>query len=316
MLTAQASYPSAQLPGASVRPIFALLAVLAVAVTCGAPSYLKKAPASELQLAIQLDNALVAGDAPVQITVRVDDPSSNVGVALSDGQRLTCGGVSDPGDEAFQHAWDVARFLVPRQPPGGAYTCVYTDESGQQTTATIPVPLAPLAFISPTAGAHVPIPTSLEPQPVASPPAFACVFNTQLRQPLLIHYTFPVPPGYTPPLPSQSFPLPSWPAYNDFAVQKPYAIVTAQAGYGVFSPLPGECGESSGPGQAATGTYALSLVVNYSSYQSDQFERFVPEPGYIMLNLAMQWLPPAGGFHAILVNTQDSLTIPITWTTP
>lgn len=191
---------------------------------------------------------------------------------------------------------------------------MYTDERGQQTTATIPVPLAPLAFTAPTAGAQVPIPTLRWPRPVASPPANAqCLDATQLDQPLVVYYTYPVPPGYTPPLPSQGAALTGFMRYEDYAVQKPFAIVTAQVSYGFSSPPPAGCGELSGLGQAATGTYALPFVITYSS---GQFEQLVPAPGYVTLNLAMQWLPPAGGFHAILVDSQDSVTIPITWTTP
>ncbi len=307
MLTAKASHPPARLPGASARLILTLFAVLAVILACGAttPITIKKAPASELQLAILLDNALVAGDAPVQITVRVFDLSRGGDVALSGGQRLTCGGVDDPGDEASGKPWNLAKFLVPRQPPGGAYTCVYTDESGLQTTATIPVPLAPLAFTSPTAGAHVPISAPFEPQSVATPADARCLIN-QVRQLVVVHYTFPVPPGYTPPLPDQ-------PVSPRFADQEPYATVTAQAGIGSFSPPPAQCYEPSGSGLAATGTYVLSFVNTPSGVG---FQQIVPGPGYIELSLAMQWLPPAGGFQAILVDTQDSVAIPIVWTTP
>ncbi len=313
MLTAKASHPPARLPGASARLILTLFAVLAVILACGAttPITIKKAPASELQLAILLDNALVAGDAPVQITVRVFDLSRGGDVALSGGQRLTCGGVDDPGDEASGKPWNLAKFLVPRQPPGGAYTCVYTDESGLQTTATIPVPLAPLASTSPTAGAHVPISAPFEPQSVATPADARCLIN-QVRQVVVVHYTFPVPPGYTPPLPSQSY-TPEPRIYSNVADQGLYAIVTAQAGIGSVSPPPAQCYEPSGSGQAATGTYVLSFVNTPSGVE---FQQIVPGPGFIKLSLAMGWSPPAGGFQTILVDTQDSVAIPITWTTP
>lgn len=307
MPTANALYPPARLPSVSARLILTLFAVLAVILACGGTvRFLTAAPARELQLAIQIDNALVAGDAPVQITVRVSDLSRGGLVALSGGQRLTCGGVSDPADEAFQSDWNFARFLVPRQPPGGAYTCVYTDESGLQTTATIPVLLAQLAFTSPTAGAHVRISAPFEPQSVATPPANAPCLSNQVRQLVVIHYTFPVPPGYTPPLPDQ-------PVSPRFADQEPYATVTAQAGIGSFSPPPAQCYEPRGSGLAATGTYVLSFV---NAPSGVGFQQIVPGPGYIELSLAMQWLPPAGGFQAIVVDTQDSVAIPIVWTTP
>ena len=317
MLTAKASHPPARLPGASARPMLALIAVLAVILACGGqpPKLLKTAPASELQLGIQLDNALVAGDAPVQITVRVSDPSSGGLVGLTGGQRLTCGGVSDPVDEASGNSWDVAQFLVPRQPPGGAYTCVYTDEGGLQTTATIPVPLAQLAFTSPTAGAHVPIPTLAADQAITTPPATASASPSPapVSQPLVIHYTFPVPPGYTPPLPSQPFTLTAWNPYVNFADQGPHAQVEAYPGSGSIPPAPQQCAEQCILGQAAIGTYVLSFV---NAPSGVGFQQIVPGPGYIELSLVMQWSPPAGGFQAILVDTQDSVAIPIVWTTP
>jgi hypothetical protein len=48
--------------------------------------------------------------------------------------------------------------MVRRQPPGGGYACLYTDERGLQTPVTIPVPPGTWKILSPPDGAQVLIP--------------------------------------------------------------------------------------------------------------------------------------------------------------
>lgn len=254
-----------------------------VALACGAtPTYLGTAPARDLRLSVSFTDAFAAGDGLVQMRVDIADPSKGGLVLLSGGQRLTCDGVSDPRESAG--SWSFAAFSIPRQPPGGAYTCVYTDERGQHTTATIAMPPGRFAITSPVAGAHVPIAGGVD-------------------QPLVIHYDFPSPPGYVAPAPGQAAAPPA---------QGPYAIVGGGAGCGEIPPAPVQCPPQDGGQQPATGVYFLS---DAQAAPGNRFEQTVSVPGYIYLWLRMRWLAPAGGFQRIEVDTEDQTPIvPITWT--
>ncbi len=308
-----------------LRIAVSFLAALIV-MACGAtPVLLTTAPAGDLQLSIRLTGAFTTTDGPVELRVTIQDPSKGGFVALNGGQRLTCEGVSDPNDE--DHPWTGAVFLVPRQPPGGAYTCVYTDEHGQRTTLTLPVPSGRVAFVSPAAGARVPIP-----QPPNEPTATAAATPVP-SQPtplsLVIHYTFPSPPGYTAPQADST----STPAAQGAG---PYATIFGEVGCGAPPPLPQQpsvpaqnanatstegaapapttptgpaCIPVYGDVAAATGTYVMSGM--HGVYY--RFSGILTGPGWIHLEFQMRWSAPAGGFKYIQVDTRDDVSTPITW---
>jgi hypothetical protein len=294
---------------------FAVVVVLA----CGAtPVLLTAAPAEDLQLSIRLTGAFTTDDLPVELRVTVQEPSKGGFVALTSAQRLTCEGVSDPSDE--EHPWTSAVFVVPREPPGGAYTCVYTDERGQRTILTLPIPAGQFAFVSPAAGARMAIP-----QPPDEPTATAAATPVP-SQPtplsLVIHYTFPSPPGYTAPLAdSTSTPAAQGPG--------PYATIFGEVGCGAPPPLPLRsqyanatstagaapaptglaCIPANGDLAAATGTYVMSGM--HGVYY--RFSGILTGPGWIHLEFQMRWSAPAGGFKSIQVDTRDDVSTPITW---
>jgi hypothetical protein len=273
-----------------------------IVLACGAtPTPLKTAPARDLQLSFEMVGAYTSADGLVQMKVYVSDPSKGGLVALSGSQRLTCDGVS--GDmQGAGGGWWTAYFALPRQPSGGAYTCVYTDERGQQTTATIAMPPGRFAITSPAAGAHVPIPGPLGLKATVTPSPNQAHDPAWLDQPLVIHYVFPRLSGYVPPPSGQSVTPPP---------QGPYAIVGADAGCGDIPPTPVLCPPVHGSGQSPTGIYYLSDAA-YASGQG--FDQIVPGPGYIYFSLGMHWSAPAGGFRSIVVESEDVATVPIVWT--
>jgi hypothetical protein len=281
-----------------------------------------KAPAEDLSLTLSLIGAFTTTNGPVELHVSIQDPSKGGNVMLSGGQRLTCDGVSDHNEK--DHPWQGADFLVPRQPPGGAYTCDYADERGQRTTLTLPVPVGRVVIVSPTAGAHVPIP-----QPPTEPTATAAatpVPSQPSASSLVIHFTFPSPPGYTaPPADSTSTPPVQWsePYATIFVTagcaapphlpQQPTvsaqnASATSTAGGTPASPGPA-CAPAWGDVVAPTGTYVMSSMHGMSY----RFPGIRTGPGWIQLHYDMHWLAPAGGFKYIEVATYDDVVIPITW---
>ena len=299
-----------------LRIAASFLAVLVV-MACGAtPVLLTTAPARDLQLSIRLTGALTTDDLPVALRVTIQEPSKGGFVALTSAQRLTCEGVSDPKDEA--HPWTGAVFVVPREPAGGAYTCVYTDERGQRTTLTLPIPAGHFAFVSPAAGARVPIP-----QPLLEPTAAAAAAANPSTptSSLVIHYTFPSPPGYTAPQ-ADSTTTP--------AAQGPFATLFGEVGCGALPPLPlrsqygtatatagatpfptePTCISRYGDVEAATGTYVMSSI-NGVAYRFSGIQR---GPGWIHLEFETRWSAPAGGFKSIQVDTRDDISTPIIWT--
>ncbi|HEX5439720.1 MAG TPA: hypothetical protein VFW76_02475, partial [Ktedonobacterales bacterium] len=74
---------------------------------------------------------------------------------MPDNASLTCN-----GKDVKPHTTNLVPPTCPRQPPGGAYHIVYTDEHGAKSTVVIPVLAGPFAILSPQDGAAVPIPTN------------------------------------------------------------------------------------------------------------------------------------------------------------
>ncbi len=118
------------------------------------PHTLATASPSQLTLSIEIDNEYVPplGSPPSkQITLNIKLRDATGPVILSHSQSFVCDGAS----------WDsqsATPLIVRHQPPGGAYTCVYTDERGQPTQLTIPVPPGTWKILNPAAGAQTPIP--------------------------------------------------------------------------------------------------------------------------------------------------------------
>jgi hypothetical protein len=273
------------------RPVILALAIAAVLVplilACGedpAPQRLKTAPASQLQLSLRFDSTSSEASHPLppdKVFVTARFQTAQVQVLLSGGQTLTCDGT------------DVAiPTLLDRQPPGGKYICMYTDERGQRTTVVVPVPTGTLAITNPPAGASVPIPPPLpHATPLPPKPGLKDLPPRVLHGPLAITYTLPtVPPG------GQAFVSATAgcpPSPDGLACDKPY-------GPTVYGP------ESA----VHNGTYVLAD----SPSSISGFDYLAPGPGYVMLTLATYWSPAPQGFQQVDVDMRESVTNPVTWT--
>lgn len=140
------------------------LATLACGISLGShigyrPPPATHLPASQLRLDIsilgQYQQYSTSSSVPtVGIAVRVYEGTNTREVSLPDKATLTCNGVDiKQNSNGFSPP-------CPRQPPGGVYRIVYTDEHGASTDVVIPVPLGAFAILSPQDGATVPIPTN------------------------------------------------------------------------------------------------------------------------------------------------------------
>lgn len=90
-----------------------------------------------------------------------------------------------------------ASVAVP--PPSGAYTCIYTDERGQQTTLHVRPPTGDLRILSPARGATLHIPGPLPGPPVATPTdAPGATPAAQLPRPAGLVSAPPIPVRYAP----------------------------------------------------------------------------------------------------------------------
>jgi hypothetical protein len=110
-------------------------------------------PASQLRLALQITGQY--DNTPnVTVAVLVREAASDSVVSLPDKARLTCNGSN------IKPTFPSTTQPCPREPPGGAYRIVFTDEHGAASTFVVPVPVGSLAFISPRDRSSVPIPTN------------------------------------------------------------------------------------------------------------------------------------------------------------
>lgn len=271
-----------------IAPYLLALAVVLVPLilACGASlQTLKTAPASQLQLWLTFDyDSIPMGSVSVTAEFRTARQGS---VVLTGGQSLYCDGVNLVGYSGKVRVGASEPWLH-RQPPGGAYTCVYTDERGQRTTVTIPVPTGTLAITNPAVGAQVPIPPPVpKPTPVTPLPTSGLAPPRVLHEPLVINYTMPVlPPGG-------------------------HAVVQGTAGCPRTSGGM-VCDTVHGPQSAAQGgTYVLA---DPQPPIASGFDYLYPGPGYVSLALTMDWSPAPQGFQQIHVETRESVTNAVTWT--
>lgn len=243
---------------------------LVILLACGAaPNTVATAPASTMNLSIRIDNQLIPDSTGTMVSIYVTFSNASEGFVLSGKQTLTCNGVKLPSG--------AVRWAVPREPPGGAYTFVYTDERGHQTTLIVPVPKGTFQVLSPTPDASVPIPMHTRYTPLAS--ATPGPRSPELVNALSIHYHFPLVPQ------------------NATATMSAYASSSNSAVYGTEEP--------------ATGTYLLS---DAGMPYGQGFEAFPPGPGVITTKTSIDWTPPASGFHTVQVVYGASLVYAITWT--
>ena len=240
----------------------------------------KSAPANQLQISLTFFYGKIHGLNPqlrqdeVIIAARVEMVKAP-NIAFGGGQRFTCNGANMlRGDQRIK-----------RQPPGGQYTCVYTDEKGTQTTLVIPVPAGQFMVIDPSSDAKVAIPsivTAIPPGAPITPQSTQGVTDTgQLpHQPLAITYTMPaIPTGA----------LATVSAWGSCA--KPDCAILGRT----LSPAP------------TSGVYVFDDAV--STGTSD----FGPGAGDLEFSLRMGWSPEPQGFNRVAVEVDDTIAIPVTW---
>jgi len=205
-------------------------------------------------------------------------------VALSEHQSLSVNGTVFPylGDPNALSSSSAVQ--VPRQPPGGEYDFVYTDERGQKTRFSLPAPDATLAVTAPTPGQTVPIPTGPRAVPTAIPPGPGA--PDLVNSPLTIRYTAPTfPAGAT-------------------------AAVTGEAVCGDLFGPGDACGRVTGALAPATGTYSLTDATTGYGYG---FETFQPGPGSVWIDLIAHWTPAPAGFAGLRVGLHATVYSSITW---
>lgn len=287
------------------RLVLTLLLVAAALLACGSCGYygrttyvptvtLTNAPASALNLAILI---LPAGE-KVQIQAALTVAANNLNnlVILHNGQKLTCNGVEFPTLRPV--------IQLSPQPPGGAYTFVYTDERGQQTKFVVPVGSTPPKILSPHAGDIVPIPTSKA--GLIGTPATTPTSSTRppdLVASLVVQYIlpeFPVGSDIT------SFAEAGWAIPNCASSEKRHTVQCEHE----WGTIDTGTSESNDTGAAKTKTTTFSDL-DYPLGAG--FEAFQPGPGWIGLNYSIHWTPTDSGFAYTHLDMQQMIEFPITW---
>lgn len=139
------------------RPVWLLLPVVSLALAiwaCGSTPAISHQGAAHLRLAITFTAQYTGNTDTALVDVRIYDTTNNQLVFAPTNAHLTCEGADVKPD--YQ------RFMreCPRQPAGGAYHFVYTDERGVVTTVVIPVPRGTVALLAPRPDDRVAIPAN------------------------------------------------------------------------------------------------------------------------------------------------------------
>jgi hypothetical protein len=245
---------------------------LVLFMTLCAPPPFTQAAADTLDITLQVVHQYVLDTPEVGLNLTFEK-QGDAGASPGENLSMACNGVTFPhlrGNFLLQ-------ILVPRQPAGGAYTCVYTDEKGTRTPFTIPIPAGTLAMTSPKAHDTVPIPRSATPSPDA-PPTPGTV-PSSAGSTLTVHYTAPtIPAGAS-------------------------AVIVAGVDSGSVS--------IAGVANTVTDTIDISDA-NLPS--GSGFQAMTPGmAGKISLSLDFSWSPSTEAFHQIKIRYTDLLSIPITW---
>ena len=310
-------------------PLLSLtLATLACGISFGShigyrPPPATHLPASQLRLEIQISGQYEqygnpSGAPTVGIAVRVFEGTKASESSLADKATLTCNGV-----DIKRNAYGFSP-PCPRQPPGGAYRLVYTDEHGARTTVVIPVPTGTFAILSPQDGASIPIPTNGA---------------------LPVRYTIPTAPA------NGSVAIDNVTAACSVSDAQPCGSVYAnlqpdttptpgQGGSGAVAPLAAKLGNATPqPGKTPTrgptptqpptplpGSTPLptrpiptpTVVVTQNGNTgtillAGDYSEFQPAKGFLSLSVEAHVTPDPGGFAAVTASYSDTLQSSFTW---
>jgi hypothetical protein len=258
-------------------------ALVAVILACGVSPILNQAPASALSLGISFQDVTPPGT--VSLAVSFGDGKQSV--RLSGKQRLSCDGV-DLIPRTSAKPLLIATGVVTRQPPGGTYMCIYTDENGKRTTFYVPEPTGQLAITSPRAGAKVPIPWRSESPWYLATPA-ATPEAPVLHSPFAVAYTLPDRP----------------------AQQQTASIVATVEGCASATDV-ATCGvvaEAREEYPAQDGTFRVSD----DSPLPAGYDHLSPGPGQVSLAFRMSWQLAPQGFRSLDVDVEEQVTTAFTW---
>ena len=268
-------------------------------------------PDAGLRLAIQITGQY-RGAAPIVMTLRIFEGTDGREVALANDVRVACN-----GKVAARNPLEYLRLICERERPGNSYQVAFTDGRGRTTTVNIPVPPGDFAFVSPRAGATVPIPTDGA---------------------LVVRYTMPLAPAngkvavdsltatcaragpycgavYANLQPSQQqgtpTPDPRQPTATPFEIHVAPTPTPGPNDGGtpvpVYTPIP-----TIGPP-----TPTVSVTQNGQTgviYLTGDYSAFVPAPGSLSMSVEVDEAPDPGGFAAVSVTYLDAVDASITWT--
>lgn len=277
-------------------------------------------PASRLRAVIQFVGQY--DDSPnVQVLVRLYEAATSKEVSVADKARLTCNG-SD-----INPNFTGPSLMRPcqRQPPGGAYRIVYTDEHGIASTIVVPVPSGLFAILSPRNGSTVKIPDT-EPLairyqiPIAPPRSSVTVVNaiaSCATKPasscaVELHQSWPIYP-YVTATPGAAIPTPTSFESRGPSTPTPGSIkptATVFENRGPPTPTPPLESTPTLPAPSATvtqsgGAGTITLMGAFSVFQ--------PGPGNIAITIEAQITPDLGGFAAGNATMTGSVSADITW---
>lgn len=279
-----------------------------LAATCALPlllgclklTTLTSAPAARLSLQATFDGALVPSAMTViSVYINLDSQPAILGA----GQRLTCNGVlvRRPDTNAQGYGFPEGTVTVPRQPPGGRYIFVYTDERGRQTTVVVPAPLMDFAITSLAASARVPIPRRVDRGPTAATPTPGQPRPPELADaPLTVRYTVPYPADSLTVEPNSTI--------------EDAVVATAQGARKEGAPP--ECLQVQSDGYPSNGVVNATGEATVADTQLPYgvgFENLAPGPGSIDVKMYVMRYVPATGFASFHVFFRDDASIPVTW---
>ncbi len=312
-------------------PLLSLaLATLACGISFGShvgyhPPPVTHLPASQLRLEIQIGGQYEqygnpSGAPTVGIAVRVLEGTKASESSLADKATLTCNGV-----DIKRNAYGFSP-PCPRQPPGGAYRLVYTDEHGAKTTVVIPVPTGTFAIVSPQDGAAVPIPTSGTlpvrfTVPMASADGSVAIDNVTAAcsvsdaQPCGAVYANLRPTATATPGQGRGI----------------SALAPLSEGIGNATPLPGKTPTgvpiptlpptpSPGATQTPTTPFPTPTVVvtqhgdTGTILLSGDYSEFQPAKGFLSMTVEAHETPDPGDFSSVSITYTDTLHTQFTWT--
>lgn len=287
-----------------VGVLFSSSFLILVASWCGGTATvvtLKEGAANTLSLAVKVLGQYNANTPEVTITVTFS--KGGYMEPLAGKLRIACDGVTAANQSINSGG---SRMSVPRQPAGGNYHCTYTDEKGNTTSLTIPVPTGTLAMTSPKAGATIHLSSNVTPPPYAFPPT-------------------PTPSGNpTPTSPPPSISPTATPITGALALLKGLEVryifpsfpsdVDTQVWVSATCHVPAAttiCGTVTGYPAPPTGTY---LLTDYNGPPDYNFDNFTSgASGAIILSARGSWSPPPGGFEKVAIEYDDGINIPVVW---